>query len=375
MVKIYSKKRDGSLLLSHHFRVREFWTAGDEIRIDEELVDRLEALYEELDCSKIIITSGYRPGEAGSQHALGKAADVNCWHKTATGEERYQGKEILLAAEKVGFRGIGWIAGSAASRAAVHLDTREKAYRFDEADGNRMVKDNSWYAYFGLEKPGEATGNPYAEPAGLLQKGSQGDGVRWVQWQLSQMHGHGEVAVDGLFGDKTEAAVLAVQREAGLSADGIVGPDTRAALVEKPGAPESGAPSVVYQVYTAANKWLPEVTDYGEGSDGYAGYPGHAVQGVRARLTRGSIEYRIHIDNRWLPWVKDRQDYAGLYGKDADGLQMRLVGLDGYAVEYRVARKDGGYWAWVRNYGEGSEGYAGSFGQPFDRLQCRIVRA
>lgn len=296
MVKEYSRKKDGNVELSPHFKVREFWTAGDEIRIDEELIEQLEALYEELDCSKIIITSGYRPGEAGSQHALGKAADVNCWHKTAAGEERYQGKEILLAAEKVGFRGIGWIAGSAASRAAVHLDTREKAYRFDEADGNRMVKDNSWYAYFGLEKPGD------------------------------------------------------------------------------PGAP-AAPPDISYQAYIQGRGWLPAVTNYGEGSDGYAGYPGHAVQGVRARLTRGSIEYRIHIANRWLPWVKDRQDYAGLYGKDADGLQMRLVGLDGYAVEYRVARKDGGYWAWVRNYGEGSEGYAGSFGQPFDRLQCRIVRA
>ena len=296
MVKEYSRKKDGNVELSPHFKVREFWTAGDEIRIDEELIEQLEALYEELDCSKIIITSGSRPGEAGSQHALGKAADVNCWHKTAAGEERYQGKEILLAAEKVGFRGIGWIAGSAASRAAVHLDTREKAYRFDEADGNRMVKDNSWYAYFGLEKPAD------------------------------------------------------------------------------PGAP-AAPPDISYQAYIQGRGWLPAVTNYGEGSDGYAGIYGKPISGVYAWLSAGSVKYRLHSAGRWLPWVVDRQDYAGILGTQADGVQMQLVDRPGYHIQYRVADKNGDYWAWVTDYGEGSEGYAGSFGKPFTGLQCRIVRA
>ena len=296
MGKEYSRKKDGNVELSPHFKVREFWTAGDEIRIDEELIDRLEALYEELDCSKIIITSGYRPGEAGSQHALGKAADVNCWHKTATGEERYQGKEILLAAEKVGFRGIGWIAGSAASRAAVHLDTREKAYRFDEADGNRMVKDNSWYAYFGLEKPAD------------------------------------------------------------------------------PGAP-AAPPDISYQAYIQGRGWLPAVTNCGEGPDGYAGIYGEPISGVYAWLSAGSVKYRLHSAGRWLPWVVDRQDYAGILGTQADGVQMQLVDLPGYSIQYRAADTAGKYWAWVTDYGEGSEGYAGSFGKPFTGLQCRIVRA
>ena len=38
-------------------------------------------------------------------------------------------------------------------------------------------------------------------------------------------------AIDGIFGDGTEAAVRAMQRAAGLDADGIVGPLTKAALV------------------------------------------------------------------------------------------------------------------------------------------------
>ena len=53
---------------------------------------------------------------------------------------------------------------------------------------------------------------------------------------------------------------------------------------------------------------------------------------------------------------------------------MRLVGLPDCAVEYRVAAVGREYYPWVRDYGEGSEGYAGSFGKPFDRLQCRVVK-
>lgn len=297
MVKTYSLKQDGATSLSPHFQVREFAASGsDTVLVDEELVEGLEKLFDRLDCSKIVITSGYRPTESGSQHALGKAADINCWHMENGKEVRYQGREILLAAEDVGFRGIGWVAGSAASRAAVHLDTRPGTYRFDEANGNRMVKDNSWYAYFGVDKP------------------------------------------------ETDAA---------------------------------DPPDILYQVYAVGKKWLTEVVNYGDGGEGYAGWPKCAVQGIRARLSRGSVEYRVHIggkSGRWLPWVRDYQDYAGLYGTNADGVQMRLVGLDGYAVEYRVAAVGRNYYAWVRDAGDGSDGYAGSFGKAFDKLQCRIVR-
>ena len=230
MVKTYSLKKDGAAKLSEHFRVREFAAAGcDEVKIDDELIDRLEALHARLGCSKIVITSGYRTDGSGSQHCKGRAADVNCWHMDAGKEVRYQGKEILLAAEDVGFRGIGWIPGSAASRAAVHLDTRENPYFFDEADGNRSIGE-SWYPYFGLPNPNAPDGNPYAEPTATLQNGSRGDGVRWVQWQLNNVCGAECGKIDGIFGSGTAAAVRAVQKAAKIAVDGIVGKDTRTAL-------------------------------------------------------------------------------------------------------------------------------------------------
>ena len=46
------------------------------------------------------------------------------------------------------------------------------------------------------------------------------------------LRGRGQnVAVDGLFGSKTDGAVRAFQRKAGLAVDGIVGPNTWSALI------------------------------------------------------------------------------------------------------------------------------------------------
>jgi hypothetical protein len=60
---------------------------------------------------------------------------------------------------------------------------------------------------------------------GLVQKGqNNNEGVREAQ-SLLVAQGH-NIAVDGDFGSKTQAAVVAFQRSRGLTADGIIGPDT-----------------------------------------------------------------------------------------------------------------------------------------------------
>ena len=69
---------------------------------------------------------------------------------------------------------------------------------------------------------------PYAEPTKNLRRGSSGNGVRWIQWNLNQT---GEkLKVDGSFGALTKAAVLRFQRTKKLTQDGVVGTKTRAAL-------------------------------------------------------------------------------------------------------------------------------------------------
>lgn len=72
-----------------------------------------------------------------------------------------------------------------------------------------------------------------------LSLGSRGPEVQTLQRELNrQLFPNPRLNVDGIFGPLTRAAVVAFQRQAGLTPDGIVGPRTRAAL----GMPAPGNP-------------------------------------------------------------------------------------------------------------------------------------
>lgn len=51
---------------------------------------------------------------------------------------------------------------------------------------------------------------PYSEPILTVKRGSKGNGAKWVQWMLNQ-HGN-NLVVDGIFGSKSEAALLKFQK-------------------------------------------------------------------------------------------------------------------------------------------------------------------
>ncbi|MDD2903273.1 MAG: peptidoglycan-binding protein [Syntrophales bacterium] len=70
----------------------------------------------------------------------------------------------------------------------------------------------------------EVTAEPF-----LLQVGSTGPSVEELQKKLDAL-GFDPGPIDGIFGEQTEDAVLNFQDERGLITDGIVGPQTRAAL-------------------------------------------------------------------------------------------------------------------------------------------------
>lgn len=63
----------------------------------------------------------------------------------------------------------------------------------------------------------------------LLRFGDRGADVMEVQTAL-RSHGNDPGPLDGIWGNRTQAAVLAFQANAGIEVDGIVGPQTRAAL-------------------------------------------------------------------------------------------------------------------------------------------------
>jgi putative chitinase len=72
----------------------------------------------------------------------------------------------------------------------------------------------------------------------VLKRGSSGPDVLTLQSTLKQL-GFDPNGVDGTFGPGTEAAVIAFQKSKGLTADGMVGPNTMAAL--QSGAAVAGA--------------------------------------------------------------------------------------------------------------------------------------
>lgn len=90
--------------------------------------------------------------------------------------------------------------------------------------------------------------NPYKEPTltvtsskiakekGLKVYSSRGEGVKWVQWELSQYSEYCKQmilnagGIDGVFGETTAQLVTCFQQIYGLTADGIVGISTRTAL-------------------------------------------------------------------------------------------------------------------------------------------------
>ena len=77
-------------------------------------------------------------------------------------------------------------------------------------------------------------GAPAQSPAGApLRKGDMGADVRKLQTLLGQ-HGIRTGGVDGNFGPMTQRAVMDFQRGSGLNANGVVGPETWAALAKPP---------------------------------------------------------------------------------------------------------------------------------------------
>ena len=131
---------------------------------------------------------------------------------------------------------------------------------------------------------------------------------------------------------------------------------------------------VYYQVY-AGGRWLPEVKNL----EDYAGLENKPIQGIYMRPSKGHLKYRVKTtnSNSYLPWVKDKQDYAGILGKNIAWVQATLEGVDDYQVEYRVSTTaSNNYLPWVQNYNTvNDDGYAGGdSSQSIDKLQIKITK-
>jgi hypothetical protein len=120
----------------------------------------------------------------------------------------------------------------------------------------------------------------------LEQEGSTGEDVKTVQY-LVTAQGH-STGVDGVFGSSTKAAVQAFQSARGLSADGIVGPQTW--------------PDLIIQVQQ--------------------GSTGDAVRAVQSQIHgRGDGANQITIDGSFGPNTNDAvRAFQTLLGLTVDGI-------------------------------------------------------
>ncbi len=99
---------------------------------------------------------------------------------------------------------------------------------------NGLAEDATIYAGQVLKIPGASTSDTpaapsYPEPTRNIANYTEGDDVGWVQTKLRDL-GYDPGDIDCKYGDKGEAAVKQLQRDYGLSVDGIVGTNTRKAL-------------------------------------------------------------------------------------------------------------------------------------------------
>lgn len=226
-IKYY--KHGDTTQLSPHFNVSEFQCKCNSKHgtpISEELVIKLERLYEALDCSAIIITSGYRcvahdkavGGNGGGFHTKGMAADICCYAKNGA---IISSKIVCCKAQDVGFTGI---ANINSSYQYTHVDVRENGKWY----GNEVVTTatgvtDDFYKYYGIKKDNEPK---QAE----LKKGDKGELVKQMQARLAAKGYLRKSEIDGDFGRITLCGLCGFQFEAGLTVTGVYDKATQAKL-------------------------------------------------------------------------------------------------------------------------------------------------
>lgn len=133
--------------------------------------------------------------------------------------------------------------------------------------------------------------------------------------------------------------------------------------VPTPQPPKQSRSDIYYQVY-ANGRWLPEVKNL----EDYAGLYGVPILGVRCRLSSGDIDYRVATTQRpYYPWVRNHEDYAGDLRVAVDMLQVKQNN-----IKYRAhikGRAANDWLPWVI----GSSDFAGIGGVIMDAIEMQVI--
>ena len=282
--------------ISDHFNGYEFKCPHcGNIKIDENLINKVEHIFSKLQASKCIVSSGYRcthydiqqNGFAG-RHAEGLAMDCIFYDKSG---KPIPSKIVICVAFDLGeLNGIAKINDN-----YVHLDNRKgTTFYGDETKGNSSYWNNP-YSYFNVSKQ--------------EVKNYTGEYHQKIYYQTHSIEDN-KYYSDVLAGSTNYAGVF------GKTIDGL--------LIDQ----------LEYRVKVKGvifNKWLTPVI----GRKEYAGWYGHKITDIAIK----NAKYRVHIKEQkdkngniivkgnWLPAVsgyntKDPiNGYAG-NGKEIDALQI-----------------------------------------------------
>ena len=144
--------------LTAHFNISEFRCkcgGNHDTILNPELPDKLEKLFKALNCSKIIINSGYRctshdkavGGSGSGHHVYGNAADIVCYDQFGN---KISSKKVSCVAQDIGFGGIANIDGT---YTATHVDVRTSNFwKGDEVVTSDYSVTNDFYSYYSIPK-------------------------------------------------------------------------------------------------------------------------------------------------------------------------------------------------------------------------------
>lgn len=155
---------DADIQLQPHFHISEFACKCGNCHAtyhNPELSEKLEQLYNKLNCSKIIVNSGYRctdhdkavGGSGKGQHVDGNAADIVCYGQDG---QPISSKIVCCKAQDIGFGGI---ANIDKSYTATHVDVRSSNFwKGDETVTTAYSVTEDFYGYFGIKRESESDG-------------------------------------------------------------------------------------------------------------------------------------------------------------------------------------------------------------------------
>jgi hypothetical protein len=205
-VKTYSLKADGNKYCSAHTQVKEMRSkdGADKVLIDTNLMTMIEKLFTKLQCSKYIISSGYRTpahdkavgGNGSGQHTKGTAVDCCFYWKDGS---IIPAPIVCCVAQDLGFKGI---ANISTLYRYVHLDMRTSGTYY----GNEIISyntvTNDFYKYFGVSKAdvakytGETPKKSITEIAKEVISGKWGNGAERKKKLTSAGYNYNQVQAE-----------------------------------------------------------------------------------------------------------------------------------------------------------------------------------